>query len=214
MRYLICLVFIISVSAYGKTNLTRNPIYHSITILNKKLDKKLAYEYSNIISKYSKRYKINPFLVVAISRQESHIRLNTTREKSISGIVYEEDKKRFIKVIEITDFCMMQIHKSNVISKKLDHTRLLKDSDYCIHEGIKVLVGFKRLKDKDKFWWTRYNAYSDDRREAYKWDVTKHYRKLENKIPEIDKIIDKYENSQLLATKVDKEVKNGNVTHP
>lgn len=173
-------------------DLKANPIYHSIKILNKRIPKKVAYNYSNIIAKFSKKYKIDPFLVVSISRQESHINLSTTRELRDNSIIFDEKENRFIKIVEVTDFCMMQIHKGNVINKNLDVEKLLSDPEYCIHEGIKILSYFKYLKETDKDWWTRYNALDPEKREVYKSKVMHHYSKIIAKIPNYQKIKSKY----------------------
>lgn len=175
--YLIYLFLFLSVSCWG-ADAVKNPIYNAIITLNKKIDKRDALKYSNIIYKYSKDYKIDPFLVVAISRQESYLNLNSVRQVEHSGIYFDKESNKFIKKIELTDFCMMQINKSNVISKKLNPDKLLNDPDYCIHEGMKILSYFKKLYGSETDWWTRYNSPNDKHRKIYKEYVLSHYNKI------------------------------------
>jgi hypothetical protein len=175
--YLLYLLLFFSTSSWCY-DVSKNPIFHAIVTLNKKIDKKDALEYSNIIYKYSKNYQIDPFLVVAISRQESYLNLNSVRQVEHSGIYFDKQSNKFIKKIELTDFCMMQINKSNVIAKKLDPDKLLNDPDYCIHEGMKILSYFKKLYGSETFWWTRYNSPTDKHREIYKEYVLSHYNKI------------------------------------
>jgi hypothetical protein len=188
-----------STSVMAKHSLKRNPIYHAITVLNKKINKEKAFKYSNIISKLSRKYKLDPFLVVSIARQESRINLATVRTMANDEII--ETDKGYIKIVHITDFCMMQIHKSNVKNLKLSPNRLLEDPQYCIETGVDILRGFKYLAKEDEFWWTRYNA-SDrkpEKREEYKNHVLAHYKKLEEKIPNMKKIVKRYTQEMEIA---------------
>lgn len=203
MKYISIIItfFILLLDAEAKSfyDKNKNPIYHAITLLNSRLDKDLAFKYSNIIARFSKLYRIDPFLVVSISRQESHLNLGTVRKIEEDDIVYDEREKRFIKIVEITDFCMMQIHKSNVINKKLDVERLLTEPEYCIHEGFKVLRDFKYLKNKDPNWWTRYNAVDSYKREIYRLKVMKHYGKITNTIKNYQEVIERYSDEKKVA---------------
>lgn len=169
----------------------KNPIKKSMQILRHDLSSKEALQYSNIVAKYSKKYKLDPFLVVSIMRQESVINKFPLRTVG-NTIEFEEATSRFVSKTEITDFCMMQIHMSNVIAKNLDHSRLLKDPDYCIHEGLKILVHFRYLKASDKYWWTRYNSSIPHKREIYKSQILEHYSKIKRNIENIDHIKFKY----------------------
>jgi hypothetical protein len=180
MRFILVFLFFLSNSYALDINVSKNPIYQAILVLNPSLPKKEALKYSDIIYKYSKMYEVDPFLVVSIARQESRLNLDTVREVVFEEIFFDNNSKKFIKKIELTDFCMMQINKANVISKKLDPDKLLKDPDYCIHEGFKILNFFKKFANSDDFWWTRYNSSINDHREIYKNYVLNHYSKISN----------------------------------
>lgn len=174
----------------------RNPIYHAIIILNKNIDKTQAFKYSNIIAHYSRKYELDPFLIVSISRQESYINLKATRQAGEEKIHYDSLNKKFMKQVEVTDFCMMQINKGNVIWKELDPERLLSDADYCIHEGVKILTYFKPLQKDDAFWWTRYNSASSEHRSIYKGYVLHHYSQISDKIPNFEMVRKVYTSSK------------------
>lgn len=188
MNYLISMLLFFFTTASHGYDIKNNPIYHSILVLNPKIDKRDAFKYSNIIYKYSSVYQIDPFLIVAITRQESYINLNTVREVIISDIHLDKKTNKFIKKVEITDFCMMQINKQNVISKNLDPERLIRDPDYCIHEGIKILSFFKKFNGSEEFWWTRYNSPNDTHREIYKKYVLSHYSKISEIVNKFSKL--------------------------
>jgi len=191
MRFLILtLMLLISLESYGYS-FAKNPIYHAIKILNKKIDKEKAMEYSNIIAKYSRLYSLDPFLLVSIARQESHIVLNTSAGHLEEEVILQEDGE-FVKRFIVTDMCMMQIHRSNVLRLKLDPNRLLTSADYCIHEGAKILQGFKYLIKTDSRWWSRYNASILERRREYEEFILKHYKKIMDTVPNIYRTIKKY----------------------
>jgi len=187
------MAFIMPTTCFGvSVNKRKNPIYESIIILNTSIEREVAYSYSNIIAKYSRRYRLNPFLVVSIAKQESGITLSAERGY-FTGKVYALSDNTLVRNYEISDFCMMQIHRSNVIKLKLDPNRLLEDPEYCIHEGIKILKHFKFFQTLEPYiWWSRYNASSIDKRELYRQDVLRHYLKLKGSIKAFKKIVERY----------------------
>lgn len=155
-------------------------LFQSMLSLNKNLDTQDAITYTNIFSKYAKKYNLDPFLLISIAKQESDFNLN-----SKNGYIRNN-------TFHVTDFCMMQIHYTNVAHMKLDSSRLLNDADYCISTGIKILLNFKGLSSKDKFWWTRYNSSNPELREKYKNLVMTHYNNLKKVIPNMNKIVKMY----------------------
>ena len=103
------------------------------------------------------------------------------------------DNGKYVQQYDITDFCMMQIHRSNISKLGLDPNRLLSDVDYCIHNGIKILNGFKYLSSYDSRWWSRYNSGDPQKRYEYESYIKKHYSKIVNTVPKVYKVISKYE---------------------
>jgi len=191
MKILSILFVFISLECFSQHSIKNNPIYHSLLILNKRLNKKKAYKYSNLIAKYSKIYKLNPFLIASIARQESGITLGRVREFEDKEITLNEYGK-FVRYVEVTDFCMMQINERNVKLLKLDPNKLLINADYCIHEGVKILHGFKHLKDRDPFWYSRYNALNAEARKEYEKLIMSHYNKIVSEIPNLGEIVQTY----------------------
>lgn len=191
MRFFIALFLLLTgVDSFGSF-LTRNPIYHSLKVLNNKIDHEKAVEYSNLIAKYSRKYSVDPFLLVSIARQESHIVLDTTAGHLEDEVVLLPDGS-FVKYFIVSDVCMMQIHRSNVSALNLDPNRLLNDADYCIHEGVKILKNFKYLANTDARWWSRYNASKVERRAEYEKFILRHYNKILDKVPNIYVTINRY----------------------
>lgn len=179
-------------------SLEANPIYHSIITLHRNIDRNKAYEYSNIIARYSRAYKIDPFLVVSIARQESFLTLDSVRKEGPSKIIFNEEERKFYKVREATDFCMMQINKFNVINRGLDLDKLLNDPEYCIRQGFEILADFRHLESSDRYWWTRYNASNPVAREIYRNYVTSHYNVLLKSIPNLKSVKKSYTGSEKL----------------
>ena len=140
----------------------KHPIYCHIMEISPKLNKKLAFEISNKISKYSRKYKIDARLFTAIIRQESNFKLNA------KGCHWGLDEN-YKKMKVCSDFGMTQIYFKTAKGYGFDIERVTKDLDYSIHCGIIVLKDFKkRYSKREKDWWSRYNARSKDKREIYK----------------------------------------------
>ena len=150
----------------------RHPIYHFILTLRPKINKRLAMKYSNSFYRYSRRYNLDPYLLVSIAMQESGI--SPSKIRVVKGYVAVDDK--YVPMEIETDFCMMQIHYRNVEKMNLDLKKLQTDYDYCISIGAKILASFKKIrKDDDEFWWSRYNARSPYKRRIYESLVNRYY---------------------------------------
>lgn len=155
-----------------------NTICRSMLKLHPTMDQKEAYKLSNNFARVAKKYKLDPKLLVSIAFQESAFKLDTIRK--VTGAFYDEKADEF-KVIKVgSDFCMMQIHLSNVKKMDLDIERLLNETDYCLEAGAKILAGYKKERSKDyKDWWTFYNAKTEEKRAIYHKHITRHLVKLE-----------------------------------
>ncbi len=172
-----------------------NTICQAIIKLSPDYDKKKAYKLSNHISKVSKKFDLNPLLIVSIAFQESSFRLNTIRKAK--GLFFNNVSKKFEKKWVGEDFCMMQINYKNIIDMKLDTNKLLTDIRYCLNTGAKILSKYKKkYSKKDKFWWTRYNAKSPEKREEYLDKINQHLTALENKEEETNPYIAKIEKKE------------------
>ena len=152
-------------------NKNKHPIFHFILNLRPNINKRLAMRYSNSFHRYSKRYDLDPYLLVSIAMQESGIVLNKIR--MVKGYVYVDGKYVPMKIE--TDFCMMQIHYRNIENMGLDLKRLQTDYDYCIGVGAKILASFRRYEKDEENWWTRYNARSHYKRKIYGGLINRYY---------------------------------------
>lgn len=169
------ILLLIGVNTTIEAKEKKHPVYNAILKLRPAMNKKKAMHYSNIISRLSRKNKIDPFLVVAIAMQESAIQLD--RVYRIGGLIKTADGYRKEKIA--ADFCMMQINYSNIKKRNLDVSKLLDDPHYCISQGIKILKEFKeRYSKKEKDWWTRYNASNKIKRNIYKKLVSRYYSKI------------------------------------
>lgn len=153
----------------------RNKICHKIVTLNPQIDHKFAYKLSNQFLRASKKYNLSKDLLISIAFQESSFQQDIIRE--VTGLIKEG--KSFKKVRVGTDFCLMQIHISNIKKLNLDTEKLLTDSKYCIDAGAKILSHYKnKYYKREKLWWTRYNALSSAKRDIYYNKVSRHLKKL------------------------------------
>lgn len=157
----------------------RNTICKSINKLNPKMDLKDAYKLSNLFARVAKKYKLSPRLLVSIAFQESSFKADAIRK--VTGLVFDEAENEYKKVRVGSDFCMMQIHISNIHKMDLKVDKLLKNPSYCIEAGAKILSKYKDLySKKEKNWWTNYNAKSRAKQEIYFHKVSRHLRKISN----------------------------------
>jgi len=157
------------VSASGEQ---RHPIRNAILKLMPKMSPESAMEYSNLFYKYSAVYKIDPFLMVSVAFKESTFKADEMAEAC--GLDYPNHKE----VCVPTDFCLMQIHYSNVLKYNLDAAMLLSDMDHCVEWGYKIMNGFVRNRKKDPHWYSRYNAKTGYKRRIYQRAIMTHYRKI------------------------------------
>jgi hypothetical protein len=154
-----------------------NTICKSINKLNPKMDLKEAYKLSNLFAKMARKYKLPPKLLVSIAFQESSFKHDAIRK--VSGFVFDTDSNEYKKVKVGSDFCMMQIHISNINKMELSVEKLLNSPKYCIEAGAKVLSRYKGLYSKtQKNWWTHYNAKSKAKQNIYFNKVSRHLKKI------------------------------------
>jgi len=174
MSFLTCLSAPVNAKVRSKYKPSRvkHPIYHFILTLRPKMNRRLAMKYSNSFYRYSRKYELDPYLLVSIAMQESGI--SPSKIRVVKGYVAVDGK--YVPMEIETDFCMMQIHYRNVEIMNLDLKKLQTDYDYCISIGAKILASFKRLeKDGQEHWWSRYNARSPYKRRIYESLVNRYY---------------------------------------
>jgi len=171
MKYLVLLALFMPTDVVA-ANCVKHPIYCQIIENNSTLNKKYAMKLSNIIHKYSRRYKIDARIYTAILAQESMYKLNTVA--TAVGLVKEESDWIVTRIS--TDFGISQIHYRTTERYKFEIEKLTTDLDYAVDAGAKVLRDFKKSYSKtDNFWWTRYNAFNKDKRKEYRRKVERYF---------------------------------------
>lgn len=155
----------------------KNTICRNILKLSPEMDHKEAYKLSNLFFRAAKKYRLPSDLLLAIAFQESGLRTDIVRE--LTGLVYDDKTKKYREVRIGADFCMMQIHLSNIKKMNLDVKKLLSDTKYCLDAGAKILSQYKSEHEKkDRQWWTYYNAVHAAKRKIYFDQVSRHLNKL------------------------------------
>jgi len=154
----------------------KNPICEDLLILKPGFGPGEALRLSNVFHKVSRRYRLNPRLMVAIAFQESSLTLEAVRQ--VRGISLEENSSNDLITVG-SDFCMMQINAGNISRLGLDAKKLLTDAEYCIEAGARILRDFqKKYGDLERNWWSRYNSCTPTYREMYEKLVSAHWKKL------------------------------------
>ncbi|MBT3585502.1 MAG: transglycosylase SLT domain-containing protein [Halobacteriovoraceae bacterium] len=186
IKYLILLGFLtLSIGSASAKKLTRhdclykkNTICRKLVTLKKDMDHKVAYKLSNKFYKAAKKFKLNPDLLISIAFQESGFDPQIVREST--GLSLDEETLKYKEVSIGSDFCLMQINIQNIKKMKLDVDKLLNNPTYCLKAGATILSQIKKKYSEDEeFWWTRYNARHELKREIYYNHVSRHLDKLE-----------------------------------
>jgi hypothetical protein len=158
----------------------RNTICRNMHKLNPTMDLKEAYKLSNLFNKFAIQYDISPTLLVSIAFQESSFKTDAVRK--VTGLVFDNESKKYKKVRVGSDFCMMQIHMININKMDLKVDKLLNSPSYCIETGAKILSRYKGLYGKkNENWWTHYNAKSKAKQNIYYNKVSRHLKKIDLK---------------------------------
>jgi hypothetical protein len=135
---------------------SKDPIYSAILTINPKVDKELAMELSNYLSRYSKKYGTNPYRSVAIIAQESMFRNVSTD----------------------IDIGIFQFNLYTIKAYKIDKLRLEFDLEYATHEHIKLLAKKKEYcKDKTDSW-ACYHSSIERHRQTYIGLVNRYYNRI------------------------------------
>ena len=151
----------------------KNPIY--CNILDKKPDMvpSKAMELSNTIYKYSKKYKQNPHISVAIGMQETGLK-QANREQNI--IVFDDSDKGWSVVKGYSDVCMFQFHVNTIVAHNLNPIKLKNDLDYCVEQHFKLMQQKRKIcSHLGKDSWTCYHSVNKIPREFYKKLVERYF---------------------------------------
>lgn len=175
---LINLIF--SEIAYGN-NLTcaKNPIYCRIIKLKPNIDKAWALKLSNIIHGEATKFKMDPFLSVAILMQESSLEnINSFHKVETKDSTCDENGcyETIVSRKAVTDMSVAQININTAKHYGFDHEKLFSlDPEYAIQCHFIVLKDKIRLCESlgDEAW-TCYHSTTEEFRVRYKELVSRY----------------------------------------
>jgi hypothetical protein len=163
----------VPMTGYAKINCQKNPIFCAMKELNPSINVKWGFQLSNYIHKYSKIYKIDPYISVAIAMQESGLR-PINRYQSI---LIKDAEDKFVKIKGISDIGVWQLHVDTVDNYKLCAERLLTDLKYATKSHFLILSrkikNCRHLKDEA---WSCYHSITERHRAVYKDLVMRFYK--------------------------------------
>lgn len=165
-KLLIIAMLAISFPAQAKISCekgNKHPLFCEIKKLQPSIDDNFGMELSNLINKYAKIYGINPYISIAIIRQESGF-IMPARTQDV--LVKINDKYQMVK--GVTDLSIFQFNIATIKNYNLDIERLQTDLEYATQQH------FKLLKEKINTCsalgseaWSCYHSMNTDRRLEY-----------------------------------------------
>lgn len=155
--------------AYAKsssdTDCHKHPIQCAIMTLQPALPGGEAHLLSNYIHKYSLKYNVNPYRVVAIAMQESSL----------------INRHRVNKNNEITDVGIYQFHIGTIKAYNMDMEKLMTDLEYATDRMCWLLSQKKKYcEDLNDEAWTCYHSRTESLRRKYKKQVNNYYMAINN----------------------------------
>lgn len=147
-----------------------HPVYCHIKRISPNIETKKAIELSNLFYKYSKQFKLNPHISVAIAMQESSLK---NRNRYEYGAEFLAENVRLTRVA--TDIGLFQIHINTAKYYKIDIFKLKNDLDYAFYWHFKILSDkIKQCSRLGKDAWTCYHSKTPKFRKIYKQKVEKY----------------------------------------
>jgi len=167
-------------SAYGakKIDCNKHKVYCAIKKLNKSMNSKKAFKYSNAIYKHSKRYGVDPLRLVAIAQQESSFR-NVVLKKNRKVCSYPK-RCTGTDIIEATDVGFYQFHIKTIQRRNLDVYKVLNDFDYATRHAAWILNGKMNMckKKYPKTSWACYHSATPKHHYKYVKTINKYYNQI------------------------------------
>ena len=156
MQYVKILTILIRLSSTGDSHniCEKNPIYCSILKINKRVDKKFAMEVSNYISRYSKIYKTDPYITVAIMAQETMFRNISTE----------------------IDLGVYQLNIDTLQMYGKDPIKVVTDLEYATETHIWLLSKKKTYCKETKYPWACYHSMTPKYYNKYVKAINKYYQ--------------------------------------
>ena len=153
--------------------LARNPIYHHIVTVRPSIPKAFAMRLSNLLHKYSRKYRTDAHLSIAIARQESGIRNINRYEWAVT----KNSAGYLVRTKNISDIGIFQFHVNTIAHRKLDPELLQVDLEYQVKEHVRLLRDKIRIcknrKTARKFRiprneaWSCYHSATPSHRKTY-----------------------------------------------
>lgn len=164
------LLFLESSAAFAKeVDCSRHKIFCQIVENRPNINRSYAMHLSNIIYKFTRKYKVDARIYTAILAQENMYRL--TKNNCTTGLLPTGEKATVC-----SDFGISQIHYRTAERYNFDIERLDTDLQYSVEAGVKVLADFKKMySKKEKDYWTRYNSSNRTYREVYRNLVSRYF---------------------------------------
>lgn len=158
------------------TNCEKHPLLCTILTLNPTIDYDRAMKISNAVAKYSKVYDIDPYISLAIIRQESGF---ADINRTIRAMV--KTKKGYEIQDVITDIGMYQFNVNTIELYKIDADKFKTDLDYSTNWHFKLLkekMNFCKRLGKNSF--ACYHSATPDKYKAYIRQVRRWYDPMGN----------------------------------
>lgn len=148
----------------------KHPLYCTIVELKPSINKSFAFRMSNLIYRYSRIYKTDPYRTIAIIMQESGF-----RNIHVPGSVYVP--KDDITIEGLKDLGLYQMNVSTIQHYGFDPAKIIEDLEYATECHFKILKRkIKLCKNLGKDSWTCYHSKTPFYRENYKKLVNRYYR--------------------------------------
>lgn len=174
-------------AAPAQVDCVRNPIYCAITKLRPDIDRDLAMELSNHISKYSKAYGTDPLRTVAIAMQESTLK-NIHRKQAVVTVTEEcsETPPSHQSCVEYskvtwgyTDIGIYQFHAATIQAYGMDALRLRDDLAYATEQHCFLLaVKMRECAGLGQESWSCYHSATESYRTKYVRMVNRYYERI------------------------------------
>lgn len=155
----------LEVNAYENNHdCEKHPIYCQIISNRPTIKRAYAFELSNIISKKTRKYSVDPAIFTAILAQESMYKLsakNCTKglTKIETAVNYPLVGQQYVVKEVCADFGIAMINYITANRSDVDISRLLNDLEYSIEVGTSILAKFKSgYAHKERYWYVRYNC--------------------------------------------------------
>lgn len=157
-------------------------VYCHILKLRPKIDKNWALQFSNLLYRYGKRYKMDPMRSLAIAMQETSLK-NKNRAQKI--IVFKKKCKEgkcensFETVEGFSDLSIFQFHVETIKYFDIDPIKLTNSLEYAVDTHYKILKYKQNIcADLQKNAWACYHSKTPKYQKKYIKMVNRWYPKI------------------------------------